>query len=228
MSTQTNLQAQPNLQVQPQPNLQAQPQALTNRNFDSAITNLTTQHGSLRMRLDNNDNLTDSAAFYEMHDNETYNVDNIKQSDLLISSQMFNDTGMNREKNFLTHNFVKEHRNSINERYDNALDESNRIKTNLEKSRIQVQNAENTKLIYIYYIRIVLVSFFFFSIISFLLLSISAYLVEDKHKEYHMWIYVSAVVVTILYLTILYLYYRETWRRRNDEFSKIDFRPPKT
>lgn len=199
---------------------------LTNQNFDNAIHTLTNQHASLRMRLNSDEKLSDPRSFYEIHDNETYKVGDISQADLNNSVRDFGITGLARERNFLTKNFINEHDRSSQERYTTISQEKERIKTNLEKTRIQVMNAYNSKLIYKYYIRIVLVSFFFFSIIGFLLLSISAYLVEEKHKEYHMWIYISATIVTIFYLLILYLYYRETLRRKNDDFGKINFKPP--
>ena len=199
---------------------------LTNKEFDNAMNTLTNQHASLRMRLDSKGNLGDPQSFYEVHDNQTYNQDNISQAQLNSSSALFNTTAVSREQNALTNNFINEHKRAGEERYDNVSQEKERIKTNLEKTRIQVMNANNNKMIYKYHVRIVLVSFFFFSIIGFLLLSISAYLVEEKQKEYHMWVYIAATIVTILYLLIIYLYYRETWRRHNDDFGKLKFKPP--
>ena len=196
--------------------------ASINQIIDNSYVTTNAQQSAIRMRVDSNDTIT-NPYFFKEHDSETYNSIPIKSDEVEEVNMSFTDATTSHLGDQINQNYVRYAENNI----DSELQKANRThrlrRTDVEKAKIEVKQAKNEYLVYKYYIRILIVTFLFAAVIASLYLAISAYEID---KDKHLYVYSGMGVVATIYVLIFYLYYRETWRRKNDDWEKLIFKPP--
>jgi hypothetical protein len=196
--------------------------ASINQIIDNSYVTTNAQQSAIRMRVDSNDTIT-NPYFFKEHDSETYNSIPIKSDEVDEVNMSFTHAATSHLGDQINQNYVRYAENNI----DSELRKANRTlrlrRTDVEKAKIEVKQAKNEYLIYKYYIRILIVTFLFAAVIASLYLAISAYEID---KDKHLYVYSGMGVVATIYVLIFYLYYRETWRRKKDDWEKLIFKPP--
>jgi hypothetical protein len=190
--------------------------------IDQSYVRTNAQQSAIRMRVDSSDNITNPYYFKE-HDSETYNSIPLKSSSVDNINSSFSYAASAHLGDQINQNYVRYAEKNI----DSELDRANRTqrlrRTDVEKAKIEVKQTKNEFLIYKYYIRILIVTTLFAALIASMYLAISAY---DIQKNNLLYVYTGMGIAATLYVLIFYLYYRETWRRKKDDWEKLLFKPP--
>jgi hypothetical protein len=195
-------------------------------NIDNSHYVKAQQTSSMLMNTDSQDRIT-NPQFFSMLDQQTF-AGFSSQDDIKITNGI---RTMEEEYKFLTdatvdinmmnnmHKYIETNNNHEVDRLNNLTQNS---KNMLQKAKFETKELKNTSSIYAYYINIILLSLFFATIFLILILSIKTYEIDISKNL----LYAIIAFIAILYMVLVVLYYRDSLRRRTDDWDKIIFNPP--
>lgn len=195
-------------------------------NIDNSHYTKAQQSAAMMMNVDSSGTITNPQFFKNMNEktiNGYSKTDDLKINQLIkeIESeyQKYNESIAEMHTMQNMHKYITTNTDTEKNKMLNLLNTS---KNTLQKSKQESIGEKNAAAVYMYYIKIMLVTLFFFAICFIIYMSIKLYKIEMSNN------YIMTLIGTIIsvYLLLIVLYYRDTINRRKDDFEKRLFKPP--
>lgn len=195
-------------------------------NIDNSHYTKAQQSAAMMMNVNSSGAITNPQFFKNMNEktiNGYSKTDDLKINQLIksIESEYKHYSESIAEMHTMQnmHNYIKTNTDTEKSKMLNLLNTS---KNTLQKSKQESIGEKNAAAVYMYYIKIMLVTLFFAAICFTIYMSIKLYKIEISNN------YIMTILGTIiaLYLLLVLLYYRDSINRQKDDFEKRLFKPP--